>query len=415
MVDGIARGLAGTRTFAPHRQLGELVEISNSGADKKLVEGQTTVGLLNFMDVYRNRHVTLAAVSAKTTVATPQLEACDLRRGDVVVTPTSESLDDLAHAAVVEEDLRDVVYSYHVMRLRPNQSVIEPGFVAHLLRSTPVQEQILRAATGITRFGLTRGKWGALRVPVPSLETQREIVRVLDRFTFLIAALEAELEARRRQYRFFREAVLSPKEGDEVRWISLQELLREPLSNGRSVQSGEGYPVLRLSALRGAVVDVTQYKRGGWSEEEGRRFRIEAGDILVARGNGTIELLAQACMVEESAEIAFPDTMIRIRPNLDIVSQRYLYYLWGTSAVRANIRRKAKATSGVWKVSQADLAGVVLPIPDMKVQELTVEALDRFDALVNSLSIGLPAEIAARRKQYEYYRDKLLTFEEPPA
>lgn len=186
------------------------------------------------------------------------------------------------------------------------------------------------------------------------------------------------------------------------------ELLREPLANGRSVPDGVGYPVLRLTALHGPVVDVSQRKLGAWDADAGRRFRIKAGDLLIVRGNGSKDLIARACMVETSDEVAFPDTMIRVRPDLDLVSQRYFFYIWE----RAQLQRAAKLTSGVWKVSQADLSGIVLPVPPLEEQARIVAILDKFDALVNDLSCGLPAEIAARQKQYAYYRDRLLTFKE---
>ncbi len=190
------------------------------------------------------------------------------------------------------------------------------------------------------------------------------------------------------------------------------ELLREPLANGRSVPDGVGYPVLRLTALHGPVVDVSQRKLGAWDADAGRRFRIKAGDLLIFRGNGSKDLIARACMVETSDEVAFPDTMIRVRPDLDLVSQRYFFYIWESPAARAQLQRAAKLTSGVWKVSQADLSGIVLPVPPLEEQARIVAILDKFDALVNDLSCGLPAEIAARQKQYAYYRDRLLTFKE---
>lgn len=192
----------------------------------------------------------------------------------------------------------------------------------------------------------------------------------------------------------------------------MSELLREPLINGRSVRDGTGYPVLRLTALHGPVVDVSHRKFGAWEESAGRRFRIEAGDLLMVRGNGSKDLIARASMVGMTEEVAFPDTMIRVRPNLEILSQRYLYYIWESAVTRAQLRRLAKLTSGVWKVNQGDLLGVALPIPPIEEQDRIVAILDKFDALANDLSVGLPAEIAARRKQYAYYRDRLLTFEE---
>lgn len=190
------------------------------------------------------------------------------------------------------------------------------------------------------------------------------------------------------------------------------DLLREPLVNGRSVPDGAGYPVLRLTAMHGTVVDIREHKRGAWSQTEGSRFRLQAGDILLVRGNGSKARIARACMVETTEEVAFPDTMIRARPNLDIVSQRYLFHIWESRATRAKLEQIAKVTSGVWKVSQEDLTRVVLPVPPPDEQARIVAILDKFDALVSDLSEGLPAEERARRQQYEYYRDKLLTFEE---
>jgi type I restriction enzyme S subunit len=120
-------------------------------------------------------------------------------------------------------------------------------------------------------------------------------------------------------------------------------------------------------------------------------------------------------MVESCEEVAFADTMIRVRPNLERVSQRYLFYIWESRATRSSIERIAKRTSGVWKVSQDDIARVELPVPSVEEQARIVDILDKFDALVNDLSSGLPAELAARRKQYEHYRDRLLTFKEAAA
>lgn len=190
------------------------------------------------------------------------------------------------------------------------------------------------------------------------------------------------------------------------------ELLREPLINGRSVPDGVGYPVLRLTAVRGGEVDIRESKPGAWDRDAGSRFRIEAGDVLFVRGNGSKDLIARACTVSKTEEVAFPDTMIRARPNVEIVSQRYFFHVWESAGTRAKLQRIAKVTSGVWKVSQDGLARVVLPVPSSEEQARIVAILDRFDTLVNDLSSGLPAEIRARRQQYEYYRDKLLTFEE---
>lgn len=294
-----------------------------------------------------------------------------------------------------------------------NRHELDPEFLYYLLSSDDFFAHNMQHAKGAK---MPRGSKDAIlsyRIPVPPLKVQREIVRILNTFTELEAKLEAELEAeleaRRRQYEHYRELLLDAPKAPRTQ---LGDLLSEPLVNGRSVPDGTGYPVLRLTAVHGRVVDPSKHKLGAWTPEAGRRFRIQAGDLLVVRGNGSKSLIARACMVERTEDVAFPDTLIRVRPNLDLVSQKYLYYCWESRTVRAQVERAAKLTSGVWKVSQEDLSRVRIPVPSLQDQLKSVVALDQLDALVNDLGIGLPTELAARRRQYEYYRDKLLTFKE---
>ena len=412
---GIARHIAEMcPNGVPHESLGSIGSIVRGKRFVKADLVDEGVPCLHYGEIY-----TRYGISAHRSFSFLTQERAKTMRfakpGDVVLVSAGESIEDIgksvAWLGTQPIAIHDACYAF--------SSPLDPKYVSYFFASRLFRDQIRQDIASSKISSVSTQNLARARIPVPPLEVQQTIVGVLDDFTELeaglAAKLEAELDARQRQRIQCLESLLDPDKIDGLRWRSLGELLRVPLSNGRSVQTGTGYPVLRLTALHGPVVDVTQYKYGAWDENEGRRFRIEAGDILMARGNGTVGLLARACMVEEPAEIAFPDTMIRLRPDLDIVSQRYLYYLWGTTRVRTEIERKAKATSGVWKISQADIASVVLPIPPMDQQLRAVEALERLDALASDLSFGLRAELAARRKQYEYYRDKLLTFEEAPA
>ncbi len=335
--------------------------------------------------------------------------------GDVIIAGVGETVEDVGKA-VAWLGTEPVAVHDDCFIFR---SSLDPKFVVYFMQSEafnkPKEAYVARAKVKrLSSDGLAR-----LRIPVPPIEVQREIVRVLDTFSGLASdlatQLDAELEARQRQSAYYHDQVLSFRDTDGVQWIPLGGLLREPLANGRSVPDGSGYPVLRLTALHGSVVDTSRYKLGAWDPDVGRRFRIEAGDLLVARGNGSKDLIARASMVERTDEVAFPDTMIRVRPKLEIVSQRYLFYIWESQATRSIIERIAKATSGVWKVSQDDLSRVMLPVPSIEEQHRIVGILDKIDALMGGLSAALPAERNARRRQYEYYRDRLLTFKESMA
>ncbi|AXX28956.1 Type I restriction-modification system, specificity subunit S [Actinosynnema pretiosum subsp. pretiosum] len=354
--------------------------------------------------------------SARTTVSHVREDLRDQLRyaqsGDVIVAGVGETVEDVGKAVAWLGE-GEVAFHDDSFLFR---SELDPTYVSYYFQTSTFRAEKEQYVSRAKMKRLSSSGLSRVTIPVPPPEVQREIVRILDKATELRAdlraELRAELQARTRQYQYYRDGILTFTEGASVRRARLRELLKEPLANGRSVPDGFGYPVLRLTALHGSVVDVSQHKLGSWDDATGRRFRIEAGDLLIVRGNGSKDLIARACMVERTEEIAFPDTMIRVRPDLDQVSQRYLFYIWECSATRVQLQRSAKLTSGVWKVSQDDLSEIILPVPPLEEQERIVSILDKFDEMVTGLSADLSAEIEARRKQYEHYRDKLLTFEE---
>lgn len=387
----------------PVHPLSAVAAYTESRIDSGTLDSSTFVGVDNLLP---NKGGKVDASYLANTDRVASFQAGDILLGNI--RPYLKKIWLATHPGGLSGDVLAI-------RIRPSfGGRLTPEFLYYLLSSDSFFAYNMQHARGAK---MPRGNKEALLkypIPVPPLEVQHEIVRILDTFTELEAELEAEveaeLEARRLQYAHFQELLLVKDSLAPL--LPLRQLLREPLANGRSVTDGEGYPVLRLTALHGPVVDTTQQKLGSWTTEAGKRFRIEAGDLLVVRGNGSKALIARGCMVEHTEEVAFPDTMIRVRPNLELISQRYLFYAWESRPARTQLERVAKLTSGVWKVSQDDLSQVVIPVPTLAEQLEVVAILDRLDALVNDLSIGLPAELAARRKQYEYYRDKLLTFEE---
>ncbi|MFG1672906.1 restriction endonuclease subunit S [Micromonospora sp. NPDC049282] len=355
-------------------------------------------------------------VSARTTISyvreglRNQLRYA--RPGDVIVAGVGETVEDVGKAVAWLGEEQVAIHDDSFLF----RSELNPTYVAYYFQTSAFhaekEQHVARAKVKrLSSSGLSR-----VTIPVPPAEVQSEIVRILNKMTELRTELRSELRAellgRTRQHQYYRDRVFTLTEGEGARHARLGELLREPLTNGRSVPDGSGYPVLRLTALHGSVVDTGQHKLGNWDDATGRRFRIESGDLLIVRGNGSKDLIARACMVERTEEVAFPDTMIRVRPDLSQVSQRYLFHVWESPATRVQLQRSAKLTSGVWKVSQRDLSEIILPVPPLEEQALIVSMLDKSDRIVTDLSAGLLAEIEARRKQYEHYRNTLLTFKE---
>lgn len=183
----------------------------------------------------------------------------------------------------------------------------------------------------------------------------------------------------------------------------LGSLLLERMSNGRSVKNRQGgFPVLRLTALKAGTVDPEEAKEGAWSRAEAERFLIRQGDLLVARGNGSLRLVGRGGLVKgPPPEVAFPDTLIRLRVDGRLVLPEYLAYIWNADCTRAQLEPWARTTAGIYKVTQDHLAMVSLAIPPLAEQRRIVAELERrlshLDAAAGGLDVAIRRLAVARR------------------
>lgn len=161
-------------------------------------------------------------------------------------------------------------------------------------------------------------------------------------------------------------------------WVKLADILIAPTTNGRSVRSDDdGFPVLRLTALKDDGVDCSEYKLGDWTAEEAAPYLVRPGDFLVSRASGSLSLVGRGALVTSVMEpVAYPDTMIRIRTSPDHVDPRFLAHLWTSPAVRRQIERSARTGTGINKVSQSAVGEVALPLPPTAEQRRIADALD---------------------------------------
>ena len=228
-----------------------------------------------------------------------------------------------------------------------------------------------------------------MTTPVPPLPIQREIVRILDSFTSLEAELEAELKARRKQYEYYRDQLLSFKHlsgggTDEVEWKTLGEVATK-ISSGRNKEKlPEGmFPVYGSTG-------IIAYSNS---------YQFDRELILVARVGANAGFVNIA-----NGKYDVSDNTLIIEPN-ENTSLKYLFYV----LQNMNINKFAKG-GGQPLITARLIKDLKIPIPPLSTQRRIVSILDRFESLVNDISTGLPAEIAARHQQYEYYRDQLLSF-----
>lgn len=237
-----------------------------------------------------------------------------------------------------------------------------------------------------------------LKIPVPPLEVQAEIVRILDSFTNLEANLQTELEARRQQYKYYRNSLrdVSNQEnrlGEKVEIIALEETC--------NISAGGDAPKESMCKSK-----TDKYKVPIVSNGIGENALYGYTDI--AKINTPAVTIAARGTIGYAEYRDYPyfpiiRLLTAIPKDTSFLNTKYLYYcLHGKKYQLPN--------GGIPQLTAPQLKKVRIPVPPLKEQERIVAILDKFDALVNDFSSGLPAEIEARRKQYEYYRDQLLTF-----
>ncbi len=271
---------------------------------------------------------------------------------------------------------------------------VDSDFLFHYLVSQYNNLRSVSSGDG-TRGGLNLKMIREYRVPVPPLEVQREIVRILDQFTTLETELEAELEARRTQYEHYRNHLLSYESlaaRGPVEMVKLGELAHIA-TGGRNtsdaVENGT-YPFYVRSQV---PLSLNEY-------DFDESAVLTAGD-----GVGVGKVFHHV-----EGKYALHQRAYRLVPNLELLSSRYLYHV-----MVSQFGRYLESTvfhSSVTSVRKPMLERFPVAVPPMEEQDRVADVLDRFNALVNDITSGLPAEIAARRAQYEHYRDRLLSFPE---
>jgi len=391
--------------------LGELGVFENIGVDKKTNAGEKKVMLLNFMDVMRNKHIHKNILSMEVSASDSKIEKCDIKQHDLFITPTSETRDEIGFAAVAIEDISDSVYSYHVMRYRlNNKNAVTPYFIRYLFESDDLRIQIYRASKGLTRYGLSAKDFAKLTIPFPPLDIQEEIVKTLDLFTKLEAELEAELEARKTQYTFYRDALLS-FEGKNVEWKTLGEL-GEFTRGKRFVKTdmvSEGVPCIHYGEM------YTHYKI--WAKEAksflkpelAAKLRVaKKGDVVIVAAGETIEDIGLGVAWLGDDDIVIHDACFSFSHNMH---PNYVSHFTQTDIFHSQIKRYI-SSGKISAINAAGLSKAKIPVLSMEEQKRIASILDKFHVLINDNSVGIPAEIEARRKQYEYYRKSLLTFKD---
>ena len=253
-------------------------------------------------------------------------------------------------------------------------------------------------------------------IPLPPLPVQEAIVNILDRFTVYAAELQAELQARQQQYNYYRDNLLSFEGRTDIEWKKIKDVVRSlttglnPRQTFKLNVDGATYPYITgKDIFNNSITPSSKTDKISFDviERINKRAKLE-DDMLLFASTGTGTVGRMAYIQKYSNDWSISETLYAIKTKSLLNTRYFMYYLTTEMAIGQYRGKISKGSVPHLKI--ADLMNVVIPIPSMEEQHRVVELLCHFDTLVNDITAGLPAEIEARRKQYEYYRDRLLTF-----
>ena len=369
-----------------YKRLGEVLTLRNGKDYRHLGSGNIPVygtgGIMTYVDSY---------VYDKPSVLIP-------RKG---------SLNKLYYVDVPFWNVDTIFYSEIFT------DIANPKFIYYVLESEHLEN--LNEAGAVP--SLTQKVLNKILIPVPPLEVQAEIVRILDKWsdanTGLIACLTRELDLRKQQYAYYRDKLLTF--GDETPRVPLGEVihsLRTGLNPRKffklNTEDAHNYYITIREMHNGKIMPTDKTDR--INDEAMRlcnkRSNLEAGDVLFS-GTGTI---GETVVIEETpTNWNIKEGIFAIKPKQDRIQPHFLRHILNSSSIKNAYMDKA-VYGTMHSITMKDMLTLQIPVPPIEQQIRIASILDRFDTLCSDLTHGLPAKISARRKQYEYYRDKLLTF-----
>lgn len=320
-----------------------------------------------------------------------------------VLIPRKGSIDKLYYVDTPFWNVDTIFYT------EMDKSLVMEKYVFYMLQKEHLEK--LNTAGGVP--SLTQRVLNEVEIPLPPLPVQEEIVRILDALTELQAELqkelEAELQARQLQYQFYRDKLFAFDDRTDIKYKKLGDIGTIKRGNGLQkkdfTETGVGcIHYGQIYTKYGAFADKTLTFVD--ADLASHLLQVEKGDLVIACTSENVDDICKCVAWLGNENICTGGHSCVFKHNQN---PKYVSYFFQTEQF---FKQKKKYVYGtkVMDIKPDNIAKIEIPIPSLEEQERIVAILDRFDSLVNDLSKGLPAEIEARKQQYEYYRDKLLDF-----
>ena len=384
------------------KTLGEISELY--GGLKGKSKNDFTDGNAKYV-TYKNifNNIEINFDTLETVKVSPNENQYEIRYGDVLFTGSSEIASEAGMSSSVTKSSDTKIYlNSFSFGLRFNQNVeLIPEFTKYLFRSKYMRDAIAKTASGVTRYNISKKRFIRLQIPIPcpdnpekSLKIQQEIVRILDRLSEetnqLTAALQKELQLHQKRYDFYREELFK-FEGKEVEWKALVELAEigtGSRNTNQAVVDGK-YPFFVRSQIPRRI----------------NEFEFDETAIITA-GDG-VGVGKVFHFVNE--KYALHQRAYRIVIKNNKLSPKFLFYY-----IKNNFSKYVEKNSvyaSVTSLRKPMFEKYPVPVPSLKEQERIIQIIDEFDLTTNFVIKEIQKEITLRNKQYEYYRDHLLSFQ----
>ena len=333
-----------------------------------------------------------------------------IKYGDVLFTGSSETAEEAGMSSAVTTKTEQKIYlNSFSFGLRFNDDVeLLPEFSKFLFRTLSIRKEIVKSASGVTRFNISKARFKKIKIPIPPLSVQTEIVKILDALTALTSELTSELTLRRKQYEYYREKLLSEEELGKVgfEWRSLGEICKKVSSGGTPLSTKDEYyngniPWLRTQEVQFNEIWDTEVKITQDGLNNSSAKWIPENCVIVAISGAT----AGRSAINKIA-LTTNQHCCNLQIAHEYANYRYVFH-W--------VCKEYEKLKSLGQGARADLnSGIIknypIALPTLREQHRIVSILDKFETLTNSITEGLPLAIEQSQKRYEYYRELLLNF-----
>lgn len=387
-----------------YKPLRDVATVSRGGSFQKKDYVESGFPCIHYGQIY-----TTYGLFVKKTVNFISRETANKQKkavtGDVIMAVTSENIEDICKCVAWLGE-GEVAVSGHTAIIHHNQ---DPKYLVYYLQSSLFYKQKTKLVHGTKVMEVSPNSLLDIVIPFPPLTIQREIVRILDNFTELttelIAKLTGELAAREQQYKYYNNSMLR---FPNAPYYTLEDLCEIVDYRGKTPKKTDnGVFLVTAKNIRKGYIDYNksqEYIAEDDYEIIMHRGYPRIGDVLI-----TTEAPCGNVALVDKEHIALAQRVIKYRPKTERLNSIFLKYILLGKEFQEKLMKNA--TGGTVKgIKGSRLHKLTIPVPSIDEQERIVSILDHFDSLCNDVIAGLLIEITARQKQYEYYRDKLLTF-----